>query len=84
MGPGSVASVASATASLTSLWFLTPDGLVLWLSICGICCPLPTPAQLKPTLALRAWAHLWTTHLAPQETNLFPPWKEEGAWEDEV
>lgn len=46
--------------------------------IYGICCPLPTLAQLMPTLALRAWGHLWTTHLAPQETNLFLPGKRRG------
>ena len=33
----------------------------------------PHPAQLRPTLALRACGHLWTIHFAPQETNLFPP-----------
>lgn len=57
-----------ATASLTSLWFLTPDRL--W--FCGshlwdLLPSLPTLAQLMPTLALRAWGHLWTTHLAPRK-----------------
>lgn len=51
VGTGPMASVASAIASLTNLWFLTPDGLVLWLSICGICCPLPTrPSSGQPWL----------------------------------
>lgn len=47
VGTGSVASVASATASLTSLWFQTPDGLVLWFSISRICSPLPAPCPAR-------------------------------------
>lgn len=81
VGTGSVASVASATASLTSLWFQTPDGLVLWFSISRIYSPHPAPA---PTCAnsssgldggaLRklSWGYLGTTYFAHQKGNFFP------------
>lgn len=50
VGTGLVASVASATALLTSLWFQTADELVLWLfnqqDLYPSPCPWPSPAQL--------------------------------------
>lgn len=55
IGTGSVASVASAMALLTSLWFQTPDRLLLWFSISRIYSPLLAPAQPMTTLLTPAW-----------------------------
>lgn len=55
IGTGSVASVASAMALLTSLWFQTPDRLLLWFSISRIYSPLLAPAQPMTTLLAPAW-----------------------------
>lgn len=79
VGTGSVASVASATASLTSLWFQTPDGLVLWFSISRIYSPHPAPAPtcansgsgLDGGLSGNSPEGTWAPHILLTESQLF-------------